>query len=192
MLDLTSVIIVSSATPPVVVTPLPPVIEAAPAPPSATAAAAPAIVLLPALGHVHPHGRVPVHQRAVKLQRLGETVAVVELDVAEALELVGVAVVHQAHAPHLQVLEDGVDVALDDVGGEVAHEGGVRRLLRQRPLASSAVASAPATVAATPASVTSPPATINIVNISTLSRYPNCKSKPRKYEPLTILVNCNI
>ena len=177
MLDLTSVIIVSPATPPVVITPLSPVIEAAPAPPSATAAAATAIVLLPALGHVHPHGRVPVHQRAVKLQRLGETVAVVELDVAEALELVGVAVVHQAHAPHLQVLEDGVHVALDDVGGQVAHEGGVRRLLRQRPLASPAVTSAPATVA-TPASVTSPPATI-IVNASTQIRAPKSKT-PQK------------
>ena len=41
---------------------------------------------------------------------------------------------------HLEVLEHDVEVALDDAVGQVAHEGRVGRLVRQRPLPAAAAA----------------------------------------------------
>lgn len=42
-------------------------------------------------------------------------------------ELVCLFVTDEPHAPHTEVFEDGVDVALHGVEGEVAHVGRVRR-----------------------------------------------------------------
>jgi len=66
---------------------------------------------------------------AVERECLLQRIVRVELDVAVALELVGLLVADHAHLHDAHVLEDDVDVALDEVVRQVAHVGDERRLV---------------------------------------------------------------
>ena len=89
----------------------------------------------PAFSDVDAEGAI-LEECAVVLERLAQRAPVVELNVAEALELVRLFVPHESDGAHFEVLKHDVEVALHDRVGQVAHEGRVGRLVGDRPATS--------------------------------------------------------
>ena len=81
-----------------------------------------------------------------------------KLNVAESLELVCVSVSNKSHRADLQVLENGVNIALDNVVGKVANDGGEGWLVRNRSLLSTATSS---TISTSSSSITTTASTIS-------------------------------
>lgn len=82
--------------------------------------------------------RIVQQDHTVQRQRLLQVIEFLELHVAVTLKVIGLAVLHQPHALHLQVGKDLEHVALHQALRQVANVRQVRRLGGQRPLVSPA------------------------------------------------------
>lgn len=129
--------------PPVIVVapPLePPVMAAAAAAPASAPAAS---LVAPSLGDVYSQ-RLLVDDGPVVSEGVFQGGSVFKLDIAEPLELVRLSVSNQTNTTDLQILEDSVQVALNNVVRKVAYVSGKRWLVWDGSLGPTSVAAAAA------------------------------------------------
>lgn len=90
-----------------------------------------AVLLLFSNVDAQTRGSVLQPNAPVQVESLLQVIECLELHIAEALELVRLLVLHQAHVLHVQVLEDLRDISLNNALRQVSHESDVRRLRGQ-------------------------------------------------------------